>query len=101
MTGRRTTPAAPVGLGTEARRLWMATLHEYQFDSQADLTLLAELCRTVDRLREVQAELRRTGLMVDGSRGQPRPNPLLAVEGALRRDVLAHTRALRLTSLEV
>jgi len=74
---------------------------EYVFESAADLALLGELVRTVDRLREVQAAIKAGGLMVLGSNGQPRPHPLLAVEDAVRRAILAHVRALRLTSLEV
>lgn len=74
---------------------------EYVFESAADLALLGELARTVDRLREVQSAIKAGGLMVVGSNGQPRANPLLQVEDTLRRTILAHVRALRLTSLEV
>jgi exonuclease VII small subunit len=38
------------------------------------------------RLAEITAALERDGLTVVGSRGQPRANPLLAVERELRRE---------------
>jgi hypothetical protein len=74
---------------------------EYVIEDAASLALLHELCRTVDRLHEVQREIKATGLTVPGASGQPRANPLLQVEDTLRRTILAHVRALRLTSLEV
>ncbi len=93
-----TTPAAPAGLSAEARELWRRTLDEYAFDVGADLTLLRELCATVDRLRQVQKEIKAVGLTVTGASGQVRANPLLQVEDQQRRTILAHVRALRLTA---
>jgi P27 family predicted phage terminase small subunit len=95
---RATTPPAPSGLSAEASELWRRTLAEFAFDAGADLTLLRELCATLDRLREVQAGIKAQGLTVTGSQGQPRLNPLLAHEDQLRRTLLAHVRALRLTA---
>jgi P27 family predicted phage terminase small subunit len=80
-----------------AKRLWAATISDYTFTTSADFALLAELCRATDRLREVQAAIAETGLTVEGHAGQLRPNPLLATEDALRKSILAHVRALRLT----
>lgn len=98
MQKRPTLPAAPAGLGAEARKLWSDTLAEFQFAPGADLTLLAEMCLAVDRLRQVQDALRAQGLMVPAPGGTQKANPLLATESALRRDILACVRALRLTS---
>lgn len=91
-------PKAPAGLGAEARALWIATNEEYSFETAADFTLLRQLCETLDRLREIQAAIKTGGLMVPGSQGQLRLNPLLQAEEASRRTILAHVRALRLTS---
>jgi len=90
----------PAGLSPEAAALWTRTLQEYAFDAGADLTLLRELCSTLDRLRQVQEGIRATGLTVTGSQGQVRANPLLTLEDQLRRTLLAHVRALRLTNAE-
>jgi hypothetical protein len=43
--------------------------------------------QAVRRLQEVSAQLDADGLVVAGSQGQPRPNPLLAVEQKLRDEV--------------
>ena len=72
-------------------------MNEYAFNTAADLTLLAELCRATDRLRDVQQAIAADGLTVTGAAGQVRPNPLLATEDALRKSILAHVRTLRLT----
>ncbi|HMO48708.1 MAG TPA: P27 family phage terminase small subunit [Rubrivivax sp.] len=96
-TKRPSTPSAPADLSAEAKRLWQRTLTEYTFNTAADFALLAELCRATDRLRDVQASISATGLTVEGAAGQLRPNPLLAIEDSLRKTILAHVRALRLT----
>lgn len=98
MTRPHKTPTAPSGLSAEASALWRRTLDEYEFSSAADFALLRELCTTVDRLRQVQEGIKGSGLMVTGANGQPRLNPLLQHEDALRRTILAHVRALRLTT---
>jgi hypothetical protein len=45
------------------------------------------LNQAVRRLAEVSAQLDTDGPVVTGSQGQPRPNPLLAVEQKLREEV--------------
>jgi P27 family predicted phage terminase small subunit len=98
MRQRTTTPKAPPGLSAEARSLWTRTLQEFTFETAADLALLGQLCESVDRLREIRASIKKTGLTVEGSNGQTRANPLLQSEDAARRTILAHVRALRLNS---
>lgn len=93
--------APPVGLSAEARALWRATTTEFEFNTAADRALLAELCRTLDRLRQVQRVVARDGLTVLGSTGQARAHPLLNVESEQRRALLALCRQLRLGALEV
>jgi P27 family predicted phage terminase small subunit len=88
----------PTGLSTEARGLWTETNDEYSFETAADYALLRQLCETLDRLRQIQVSIKGSGLMVAGSQGQLRINPLLQAEEAARRTILAHVRALRLTS---
>ena len=95
---KRTKTKPPVGLTAEARALWMETTAEYDFETSADFTMLRQLCETLDRLRQIQAAIKTSGLTVVGSQGQTRLNPLLQAEDAARRTILAHVRALRLTS---
>jgi hypothetical protein len=45
------------------------------------------LNQAVRRLQEVSAQLDADGPVVGGSQGQPRPNPLLAIEQKLRDEV--------------
>ena len=65
-------------------------------DDGASRALLRQLCEALDGLRAVQARIKADGLMIPGSKGQPRPHSLLGVESEYRRAILACTRALRL-----
>jgi phage terminase small subunit len=95
------TPPAPKGLSVESKELLDRILAEYDFSDSASMQLLEELCRCHDRLASARRRIRRDGLMIRGSKGQLRPHPLLAAESALRRDLLALVRALRITLPEV
>jgi hypothetical protein len=71
------TPRAPAGLDAGGRRLWRAltTSYEWRVD---EIELLEQACRardTVDRVADAAAN---APTIVEGSVGQPRPNPLLA-----------------------
>ena len=91
------TPAAPAGLGLAGRALWKAAHAEFVFHA-VELALLTEVCHLVDRLAAIQAELATAPLMVEGSTGQPRVNPLLGEARAQQRvlDQLARGLALPL-----
>jgi hypothetical protein len=65
---------AVVDMADVADRTWVSTEQEL-------------LEQAVRRLREVSAQLDADGPVVAGSQGQPRPNPLLAVEQKLRDEV--------------
>jgi hypothetical protein len=94
---RSKTPTSPASLHGEALALHARLLGEFDFSDGAAATMLHELCATLQRLREVQAVIASEGLTVAGSMGQRRAHPLLAVEDTLRRSLLAHARALRIT----
>lgn len=90
MTARRG-PAAPTDLAAGGRSLWRSVVKIYDLRGD-ELPLLAEMCRTVDDLALLRAALIESGPTVLGSKGQPRPNPLLAeVRGS--RLVLARLAA--------
>src|SRR4051794_18491066 len=74
MTAVRT----PTALGSKARRLWSEVVAG--FDLRPDeLRLLEDACREVDVVERIEKALRDTNsLLIPGSKGQLRPNPLLA-----------------------
>ena len=55
--------------------------------SEVELVLLADVLRAMDRLRIIGRELAKSGPVVEGSRKQVGPHPLLRVEGELRSEV--------------
>ena len=75
--GTPLTDKPPTGLKTRGRGLWRTILETYRLDP-AELVLLHELCRSVDKIQALDAEIGADGLLVSGSRGQiPRSHPLL------------------------
>lgn len=90
------TPRAPAGLGPRGRRLWVDTVAV--FDLRPDeLATLEECARTTDVLARLEHELATSDVVVVGSTGQPRPNPLL---GEVRGHRLVLARLLSLLALD-
>src|ERR1700694_2790531 len=58
----------PVGLNWSGRRLWEATVADYEL-SEHEIGLLLQACRTVDALDALQARLDADGPMVDSPQG--------------------------------
>jgi len=57
--------------------VWRQIVAKYHLDP-GELVLLTELCRTVDAIDAIEAQLAADGLTVTGGRGQiPRAHPLL------------------------
>lgn len=71
------TPKAPAGLGARGKRVWSQTVAQYEL-REDELGLLAELARSLDTLDRIDVELSKSPLMIPGSTGQARPNPLLS-----------------------
>jgi len=67
----------PDDLAKAGTALWNSITRQYAFDA-AEYVLLHMLCRTVDVLERINADLAEMGVTVAGSTGQPRTNPLLA-----------------------
>ena len=80
-------PSTPPGLGKSSARLWRNVVAKYDLRLD-ELPFLEEACREVDVVVRLDIELRGAGLVVPGSMGQDRPNPLLA-EVRAHRLVLA------------
>ncbi len=68
---------APDDLRDAGAALWSAVTAKYALRAD-ELPLLAEMARTVDDLATMREALAESGHMVLGSKGQPRPNPMLA-----------------------
>jgi hypothetical protein len=63
------TPRPPAGLKSRGRGLWKEVLTSYELDA-GELQLLRELCRAVDQIDALDAEIAASGLLITGS---PRP----------------------------
>ena len=92
-------PKAPTGTRAAGKRLWDAVLADYVLE-QHELGLLREMVRTTDLLDELDAVIRRDGLIVAGPGGADRVHPA-AVEARQARIALARlSAALRLPAGE-
>ncbi len=91
MTRRRT----PLNLQAAGKKLWLGVTGHYTLDP-AETALLEQLCRCLDLLDRLNADLAEMGVVVAGSERQPRPNPLIksVVEVAKLADQLTRSLAL-------
>ena len=81
------TPKAPVRLKAGGQRLWSEVAGA--FDLRPDeLRLLGDACQTIDLVDRLEDAVAEAPLVVDGSRGQEAPHPLIA-ELRAHRIVLA------------
>jgi len=71
-----TTKKPPTSLGPAGRRLWRRVVDEFELNP-VELELLAQACPLVDQLARLNALIEADELVVEGSMGQPRANPLL------------------------
>ncbi len=70
-------PSAPKGLGLRGRRLWRAAWRVWEFNV-LETTLLEQACRVADTIDALIAAMEAVpNVVVEGSKGQPRPHPLL------------------------
>lgn len=96
-TGRMSANRAPAGLGPQGRKFWKDVSSVYEL-APGEIAILTRACRALDRLASIDAELAGAELMVEGSQGQARANPLLAAADSTERvlDVLVRALALPL-----
>jgi hypothetical protein len=85
VTAMRKTP--PGDLSKAGKALWTETLATFDLDA-TEQRLLAEACRACDELDVLRRALASSEPLVEGSQGQPRPNPLYD-EMRRHRDSLA------------
>lgn len=67
---------APDGLGPRGGEFWGALVGEFEFTA-AERAVLTEVCRTLDLIDSLQAQVAADGVAVEGSRGQVRTHPAL------------------------
>ena len=87
--------ARPAGLGEAGGVLWDGVQKDYVLTAH-ERRLLLDACRLCDELAAIERSLEILGPVVTGSRGQQRPNPLLAEARAHRLAVKQLLAALKL-----
>ena len=92
----KTIPRAPSGLSPRSRDFWSEVNRDYALEPH-DLVLLRAIVQTMDRVAGVTKAIDEQGVVVPGSKGQPRPNGLLTEERNLR---VALARLLRELDLD-
>jgi len=94
-------PDPPVGLSPASTAVWprlVADLQAIRNASAGNLLRLEGALLARDRLRAVTEALDAAELVTEGSTGQRRPNPLLTLEAALRREVASTLASLGLAA---
>lgn len=91
-------PKAPRGLRTAGRRLWDASVADYEWSGH-ELGMLEDACRIRDRIVELDGAVAKDGLMIGSSQGT-RLHPAVA-EARQQRLALARLLAtLRIPGLD-
>lgn len=92
--GKSRNPQAPKTLGDAGRALWKKILaavrEEFELDER-ELAILELACKQQDTASALDAALETAGVVIQGSQGQPRMNPMIA---ELRQSRLAVARLL-------
>lgn len=96
MSSREGPPRPPAGLLAAGRSLWLEVLEEFDA-SPAERRILEEACRTADECARMSKAVKSAGLTVEGSAGQPRPNPLFEEARKHRAALAALLKALEET----
>jgi len=68
-------PQMPSALCPAAQRLWTDTLARWETDDSAALTHLANACRSLTRMRELEGILAKEGIMILNRFKQPARHP--------------------------
>ena len=71
-------PRAPAGLGAAGKATWRAVLGDFKVRDDELIVMVIPACRLSDEIARMEEELAEAPVIVAGSKGQDRPNPLLA-----------------------
>ena len=95
-TSRSRDPYRPTGLTGDAARLWRDVTRTWELDPDA-LATLAEACRTMQELGEMEARLAGEGYTVPSAHGEStKPNPLVPMIRSHRQLLASLLKALGL-----
>lgn len=90
------TPNPPRHCSAAAKRIFREIVSEYSIEDAGGLKILAAGCEAWDRARKAREEIDKLGMMVADRWGQPKINPLCAVERDSRAQWLQSLKLLKL-----
>ena len=88
--------SAPGHLGREESELFGLVVRNYDLRDEISLRILEEGCASLQRARLAREGIAKSGMTYIDGKGQPKPNPLCAVERDSRAAGLAAFRQLNL-----
>lgn len=86
----------PTGLYPAAQKLWTDTVTRWEMDDVAALTHLANACRSLTRLRQLEGVLEKEGTLILNRFRQPVAHPGHKLLAAESRNFREHMGALQL-----
>lgn len=88
-------PRVPSGLSDAGKKLWRDTVAVYVLRAD-ELVILKDACREADLVSRMEADLRTSDLLIEGSMGQKVVHPLLSEVRQHRVTMAALLRGLKL-----
>jgi phage terminase small subunit len=89
-------PQMPSALCPAAQKLWQDTQSRWEMDDSAALTHLANACRSLTRMRELEGILQKEGIMILNRFKQPARHPAHVVLTSEAKNFREHMAALQL-----
>jgi P27 family predicted phage terminase small subunit len=89
-------PASPKTLSKEAANWWEKLMLEYELTDEAGMLILQTALEAFDRMRQAQAILKKSGLVVFDRFDQPKAHPLCTIERDSRNQMLLAIKQLNL-----
>jgi Phage terminase, small subunit len=88
-------PVTPIGLTARSARLWRQTCDDYEFTA-AELVLLEEALRSLDRADEARRLVDKHGMVVPTEAGGTKMHPAAVIERDCRAAVATMFKQLKL-----